>query len=1154
MVRLRPLWWSGVLSVASLCGSLQGQQPTGTVAGVVTDPSGAVVPSATVTTRNKETQFTVRTTTSGAGVFNTPALQPGGYELQVEAKGFRTTVVELKVEVGRVTAADVRLQVGDLTETVAVSANGVRVSPTQTALEGIVTEELIRGLPLNGRNFLELGQLEPGVQLNSFTMINKGAYSKLAMGGQSGITTRVTVDGLDISDEHAGTVAQNISQDSILEFQVSRSTPDVSTGLTGSGAVNIVTRSGSNEIHGDGFFFWRDDKFAARIGQEPAPFDREQGGFSVGGPFVRNRLFWFLNYERNNQDAVVGTRVPGFPQFDGTWPLPFDERMATARLDWNARHNVRVFFRFTHNWNDVIPNGTFGGTSLSPAGNTSRANQSATGVDVTHRRFAHSVRFGYLNYDNVYSNGQSRIPGLPATLDPAGRPLLVNFGEGAGNAAVGPFLNLPGQRYQDTKEVRYDGGYSFGRHAMRWGVDINIIRINWFESQSAQAPTLRIQVDASTQATCGTNVLCYPVSRGFIGNGMGYWTELPCHGLPYGCIPNNRIHWYVADSWRVSPRLNFSFGVRYVYESGPENADVKKPAILNQFLPGYGASNRRDKNNFAPQAGIAWDPTGDGKWVVRAGAGVFFDTNLLKHIIFERNNALPLGITQERINVPSQSLRDPVTLRVIFDPTGLDATALITPGVNWIAKPLGTPGLIDAFWAAQQAFQEAYKIAYANFPSGPSRCELRRSGCDTFGTHYTTPYSFQLNIGMQRELRAGLVLSVDYVRNHGLHLLTRQDLNRLGAADTLNINNALAAMNAVHAPRGCAAGPAGVDCAITKGVRISNYASRGLGIAQNASPTGVNNSAFPGLNANFNRMQYFGMQGMSTYNGLQVNLRGKLPNLNAAVKDWNVVASYALSRLETKGTFEDPAFVWVSDPINNDKPLEFRGPGSLDRTHMLTVGSLFTIPGGIRLNSIWRAFGALPQAVFVPPVSAGAGAEIFQTDFNGDGFGSDVLPGTNRGSYGRKIGCGAAAVNRVIDAYNSTQAGNPTPAGQALVDAGLFTTAQLKQLGAVSPNVARAPDGQVCLDSFLTTDVRIARAFKLRHERILVEPALEIFNLFNVANYDLPDNKLSGVLTGVVGSLNGTTRANHTNRAGLTGGSFALGTPRSWQFVLRVTF
>jgi len=328
---LRPLSQvSCVVCIVLLPVLVQAQQPTGTITGVVRDPSGAIVPGASITIVHEATQSTTRATTSNAGVYSAPGLLPGLYKVCVEATGFKQTVVELEAEVGRVKTADVSLQVGDVTQTVTVVAYGVHVNPTQTSLEGIVTEELIHNLPLNGRNFLDLGQLEPGVQVVPDDIITRSGFARLSVAGQTGVTTRVTVDGLDVSDEHAGSVALNLSADSIKEFQISRSTFDVSTGLTGSGAVNIVTKSGSNELHGSAFLLWRDDAFAARIGQEPTAFDREQAGFDVGGPFIRNRLFWFLNYERNNQDAAVVTNIPLFPQFSRTWPSPSDERMATA--------------------------------------------------------------------------------------------------------------------------------------------------------------------------------------------------------------------------------------------------------------------------------------------------------------------------------------------------------------------------------------------------------------------------------------------------------------------------------------------------------------------------------------------------------------------------------------------------------------------------------------------------------------------------------------------------------------------------------------------------------------------------------------------------------------------------------------------------------
>jgi hypothetical protein len=956
-------------------------------------------------------------------------------------------------------------------------------------------------------------------------------------------------------------VAQNISQDSIEEYQVSRATWDVTTGLSGSGAVNIATRSGSNDLHGTAFFFWRDHTLAARLGSSDAPFDREQGGFRIGGPIRRESLFWFASYERNHQDAVVVTHIPGFSQFDGTWPFPFDERMANARIDWNIKPNARAFARFTHNWNRLITPNTFGGGNLSPLLNTSQANQTALGIDLARGRMMHSVRFGYLNYHNYYATDQYGVPGLPRTLDPVGRPISVRFSDGS---LVGPYTNGPGRRFHHTREFRYDGGWSVGRHSVRWGVDLNLIRVNWFESVGSNAPIIGI----NSNNLSSSDPLSYPVTSANMGNGLGFYTEKPCLEQRYGCIPNNRVHWYTADSWRATPRLTVNYAVRWVYEPGQDNRTLQKPAFYDSFQAGRSAPDRSDRNNFAPQLGLAWSPTASGKWVIRSGAGVFYDTNLLKHLIFERNQALPLGIASEFANSAGRGVRDPLTGQMIFVLNG-SQDALVSSRVNWSGQPMGKVisgmTVIDAVLRASALFKQRYRAAYDQFPSGPSRCEILRNGCDTFGSNYTTPYSFQFNAGIQGELRRGLVLSVDYVRNRGLHLMSQLDQNRLGAANTLDVARATTAITATNKQFNCGPGSAGVDCVLAKpnnSVTIANYAQQGLGATLNAVQTlsnGVwtvspNNAAFPGLNSGFNRVNNFVMGGITTYNALQVNLRGQLPNLGRGLRDVDIVASYALSRLEAAGTYEDPSFLNTGDEFFTDNPLGYRGPAAMDRTHMLTLAPRFTLLSGIRLNSIWRAFSSLPQSVFVPTAQNVAAAEIFSTDFNGDGLGGDPLPGTNRGSYGRDIGCGAKGLNRVIDAYNSTQANHLTPAGKALVGAGLFSDSQLIRLGAASPLLKDAPAGQVCLDSFITTDLRVTRPFKLYSERITVEPALEIFNLFNVANFDLADNKTGAVLNGVPGSLNGTTSSSRTNRAGFVGGSFALGTPRSWQLALRLSF
>jgi hypothetical protein len=201
-------------------------------------------------------------------------------------------------------------------------------------------------------------------------------------------------------------------------------------------------------------------------------------------------------------------------------------------------------------------------------------------------------------------------------------------------------------------------------------------------------------------------------------------------------------------------------------------------------------------------------------------------------------------------------------------------------------------------------------------------------------------------------------------------------------------------------------------------------------------------------------------------------------------------------------------------------------------------------------------FSALPATLSIP-LQCGCPAEIFLTDVTGDGSGGDILPGTNIGSFGRSVK--ASGLNNVISNFNSSVAGKLTPAGQALVNAGLFTGAQLQALGAVIPQVPTAPTGEVGLDNFVSTDLRLSWLFKPARlfrapENLIIEPMLDIFNVINKANFDPPGGTLSGVLSGAHGSVNGTTYSDRTTRYGLGSGVFAQGIPRALEFGLRVTF
>jgi hypothetical protein len=261
--------------------------------------------------------------------------------------------------------------------------------------------------------------------------------------------------------------------------------------------------------------------------------------------------------------------------------------------------------------------------------------------------------------------------------------------------------------------------------------------------------------------------------------------------------------------------------------------------------------------------------------------------------------------------------------------------------------------------------------------------------------------------------------------------------------------------------------------------------------------------------------------------------------------------SYALSRFESSGIDQE----FISGSAFNDAPTKFFGPAGLDRTHQFSMGLLVDLPGRFKLSTSTRITSALSQSAFISCTDCAA-AEIFLSDTDGDGVPEDPLPGTNRGAFGRSAKDGQA-LNALIGAFNQQVSnGSLTPAGSALVSAGLFTQAQLRALGASfnggSP-VSLAPVDQVGLDSFINTDVRLSWAYKVK-ERVEIQPMVEVFNLFNFANFDTPGNRLGASLDGSPGSINGTSPDLRSNRFGLGSGSFAPGIPRAFQFGIRVGF
>jgi Carboxypeptidase regulatory-like domain len=1167
----------GVL-LLSLSPPLLGQTSiaAGSVVGTVTDTSSAVIIEAQITITNSATGQEIHLTTNSAGNYNSGALLPGSYMLHVWAKGFATVTARLTILVGNTTTGDFRLPVRAGDEIIDVTSSELQVNTQQPTVQGVLNSLQIETLPVNGRNFLDLAQLEPGVQIQDGQNFDptKAGYSSISFGGRYGRTARIEVDGVDVSDETVGTTTADIPPSAIQEFQLSQSSLDLSSELTSSGAVNITTRTGTNDFHGEAFDLFRDSSMAANLPTPPglkSPFQRSQFGGRFGGPVIKNKLFFFLDAERTKQDEFAPVPVaPPFQAFSGGFTAPFRETNLLGRADYQFSHGARAFYRYSYYQSSLFA--TFGfGFQVYDTKNITRAN--VIGADFNTGSFTHAVRFEYLKFGNqiVDETKESNLP-----LADLGLELFM---QGPGLATGANFL-APQTTMQSNHQIKYDGTKTAGSHILRYGIAFNHIQGFTFEPYFSSQPADQTNVSPMEQSfaanSCGaghpcfpggiSNPLNYPVEYVAVGNGAGIFSELSAFDHPTGGLgPDNRLGAYIGDSWRIRPNLTLTYGLRYVRDTGRTDSDLPAIPQLNGLIPGIGNSVRQPNDNLAPQLGFAWDPFKTGKTSIRGGIGLFFENSIWNNLFFDR----PLRLATGTFNATGAACGGAGVSLPLAVPGGQ-----ITPGPGVCGTASGGPVAIGSAVANIRTFQDLYQSLSAsdfNAPNPQFAGNLLSQGlslpaAELFAPNYQTPRSVQFNIGIQREIRRDMVLSADYLRNVSLHFLLGVDENHVGDVRFFNRDNAVAAILATNKSFGCgtAVDPAAIDCAIEKGATMANYASNGLTSANDFGGA-CSFCAFRGMNPAAPSLPILSPIGRSVYNGLQVKLVQDIKNPVPAIQALNFQLAYSLSRFENSGAVDQD--IANSETLDNNNPNRYFGPSGLDRTHQFSLGGSVELPISFHLSIMSHFYSPLSTTLFVPTTDLGPG-EIFRTDFTGDGTVGDPLPGTIFGNFDR--GIDSSVINHVLTKYDNTTALNLTPAGKVLVSSGLFTAAQLgvrdslcyenpgnlpvNSLCAIAPPVPLAPKGQVDLSWLRTFDAKLAWSHVFK-EKLTIEPSVGIYNAFNFANFDLPGNLMTGVLLGTPGSVNGTTYADHNvNRVGVGSGAFALGAPRQVEFGLTIGF
>ena len=732
---------------------LYAQTPTGSLSGVVTDSTGATIANARVTIVHAGTLQARQQTTSAEGLFTAAALPPGRYRVTIESAGFKRTARDVAVEAGTSDSIQVRLELGDVAETVTVEESPALIRRSHHQVGGVVTREQIDAIPLNGRSFLELAKLEPGVAPSRLSD-GRTFVSFLGAGLQTvpriGFT-RVTVDGVNITTPGTAGVVLQVSPDVVQEFQIASVNFDLATSLTSNGSINIVTRSGTNEYHGNGFYVFRNHHLAAypalrRDPLNPTPeFARHQSGASFGGPLRRGRVFIFSSFERTDQHAVVAVHpLDELAALGGNFRSPYTGNQANIRVDAPLRSGQSAFVRYTYDRNAIFGNLGPGNLPSSWTERINDARQVLVGLtSVISNRAVNEARVSHFRVGTPTWPADARL--CPGCFGLSGFRTVVS---GAG-------LIYGGGGRTESKERRAQASdtvtWQLGAHTLRGGGEWehNAAEVALTSGAQGGEITLFSPRDARQAGiplppafTTPADLLTLPLKQFTItvGSGTVLW-----EGFRRDRVTDlYRLH--VSDTWRTTDRLTLNLGLAWSYEPNVIAQDLAKPALLAPLVGADGLTPPKPgARNFSTGVGATWSATDDDKTLVRAGGGRYLDplgsSNTFNRVR-ERELLSPAGtgrLTETGANLFDNGLRLQFQQPTAF--TGAQLVALIPQIQHTLMQSLNPD----------------------NRDLSVRNIDLLKRGNNLVDPSYTTPSSLHLSAGLQREIARGFVLSADVV-------------------------------------------------------------------------------------------------------------------------------------------------------------------------------------------------------------------------------------------------------------------------------------------------------------------------------------------------------------------------------------------------------
>jgi hypothetical protein len=1034
------------------------QLPTGTILGVVKDSSGGVVPDASVTIRNMDTGVLRTVTTSADGAFLAPALPAGPYTVKVEKSGFQVvTQTGLTLEVGQELVSNVTLQVGTSAQEVVVSAEAPVVNTTNGSLGSLVNEQRIADLPLNGRNYIDLTLLQPGITQHRNLGANpSNAGLWYSSNGAPVHSNNYLLDGARMNNlqgvNGASASGNTLGVDGIREYRIITNSFSAEYGMTMGSQVVMVSKGGTNSWHGDAFEYLRNSVLDARnffeaptslLGRRLPQFQRNNFGGSFGGPIRKDKTFFYAVYEGVRQrqgltivDTVIpaadhvptnnpgcgGCNVPAaiqpllalfplpnLPNNQFTYPSTASTRddYGQIRVDQTFSNNDTLFVRYTIDNGAAhsavfAPTGLFSypGFTMNPTSQdqfvTLSENHIFSPAVVNTARFSYSRTTPRMDSGSPYTGPQYAF--VPANgTDEVGS---INIG---GVSPMGPFVTSPAYLPQNVFTWSDDLFYTRGKHSLKFGT-----LVNRFRQYNMTARNLRGSVT-------------FPNISGFLSGQVQNYTYLGPGSARVRDYRFTTLGFYAQDDYRVTPRFTLNLGLRYEFMTQMHEVNGIQSALLDVRTdtaptPGVPLFQNPTKGNVSPRVGFAWDVKGDGKTSVRGGFGLLYDLT-------------PYG-------------------------TALD---VIQPG----ALPFAYTATVSG-----GTFQ-------VPFPAGSSTPDVA-----LFDYNIKQQHLLSYNLTVERQLPFSMGLSVAYAGSRGLNLMSRRDVNPPIPRGVPDANGSCSTELPLDQQPNLTSMVDGVATACWYGNETRINPSLGSIILQ----TGAASSFYNALEVLLTKQLSKGLQFQSSYtfskllDDPQSEAPNEMNNAPAYPADlFHNTTDYALSSY-------DVAHNWRFNAIYQLPRLS------------LAHGVLDKLANGWGVSGIVSLQGGYPLTVNLQ--TNRSRSKAFTTGANLDR--PDLVPGRSVYSitHGTSPGCGTPGNPGYI------AAGTPLGTPNLWFDPCAFTIPNLGSLGNSPRNFLRGP-GLSNVDFSVVKDTAIPQL----GESGSLQFRAEFFNIFNHANFAMPGNR-----------------------------------------------